>query len=323
MDTTVTVTYFHHAGFTVALQDTLLVFDYWRGENEELKGQEIRPDDLKGYRHVLVFVTSDRPDHFDPVIYTWENASVNITYLAPGNCPKIKKGKRMNVGDDLKIGECRIRVFSSSDRGVSYLVEAGGLRVFHAGTLNLWHWREESPLSDIIRAENDFYEAMAPLEKEHIDVAMFPLDPRMGGLFDAGANHFVMSVKPRVFIPMHWHGRKEVALDYARRGRTRYTEIFALTLPREQAEIRFGDTSLTWKILPPPPPVNEVKLDSLNQDDPFAESDLPVQLEAAAASPAPEPSSGVPLSPAGSPADTSEDALSHRTDEQTKTGAVL
>ena len=293
MDTTVTVTYFHHAGFSVALGDTLLIFDYWRGENQELKGFEIRPDDLRGYRHVLVFVTSDRPDHFDSVIYTWEVPGVSITYLAPGNCPRIKKGKRMNAGDDLKIGESRIRVFSSSDRGVSYLVEIGGTRIFHAGTLNLWHWREESPLADIIKAEKDFYEAMEPIEKEHIDVAMFPLDPRMGGLFDAGANHFIMSVKPRVFIPMHWHGRKEVALDYARRGRTRFTEIFALTSPREQAEIRFADTSLTWKILPPVPPANEVKLDSLNQDDPFSESDLPVELDTASANAdSPEPSGG-------------------------------
>lgn len=28
----VTVTYFHHSGFMAAVEDTLLIFDYWRGE---------------------------------------------------------------------------------------------------------------------------------------------------------------------------------------------------------------------------------------------------------------------------------------------------
>ena len=33
---TATVTFFHHSGFSVAVKDILLVFDYWRGENGAL-----------------------------------------------------------------------------------------------------------------------------------------------------------------------------------------------------------------------------------------------------------------------------------------------
>lgn len=35
----VTVTYFHHSGFMAAVEDTLLIFDYWRGENNNLTGE--------------------------------------------------------------------------------------------------------------------------------------------------------------------------------------------------------------------------------------------------------------------------------------------
>ena len=155
----------------------------------------------------------------------------------------------------------------------------GGLNIFHAGDLNLWHWREESTLRQIAEAEERFNAAMAPIEQLHIDIAMFPLDPRMGGMFDAGANHFIMAVKPRVFIPMHWFGRAEVALDYVRRTRTKYTETLALTQPRERVQISFDEAALTIRTFAPArQPRPEVSLDALSAVDPFSESDLPVQF---------------------------------------------
>ena len=30
------ITYYNHSGFSVETQDVLLVFDYWRGEHQEL-----------------------------------------------------------------------------------------------------------------------------------------------------------------------------------------------------------------------------------------------------------------------------------------------
>ena len=38
------ITYYHHSGFSVEMQDVLLVFDYWRGEHQELpEGKRITP----------------------------------------------------------------------------------------------------------------------------------------------------------------------------------------------------------------------------------------------------------------------------------------
>ena len=126
---------------------------------------------------------------------------------------------------------------------------------------------------------------MAPIERLPIDIAMFPVDPRMGGLYDAGANHFVMSVKPRLFIPMHWQDRPEVAQDYARKGHTKFTEILALTKPRERAELEFSEHELrihvfTWADVTPEEEEEkaDVKLDAYAPTDPFSDTDLPVQL---------------------------------------------
>ena len=287
MAATATVTFFHHSGFSVEIQDTLLVFDYWRGENNDLpQGAQLKNADLEKYKQILIFVTHDHEDHFDEAIYALDHEKLPITYVVSDDLPIGKRGKRMKPGETLKIGETEIRAFDSTDKGVSFYVTVEGMHVFHAGDLNLWHWREESTIREIAQAEKAYYEAARPLERLPMDIAMFPVDPRMGGLFDAGANHFIMAVKPRLFIPMHWQGRPEVALDFARRGRTKYTETLALTKPRERAELAFTEHELRIHVFTPAPdafqektPEPEVPLETAYAPgDPFTDTDLPVKL---------------------------------------------
>lgn len=289
MTGTVAVTYYHHSGFSVQIGETLLIFDYWRGENGELtENAQIKNRDFEGYKRILVFVSHDHEDHFDEVIYTWDYKKYPISYIVSDDLPIGKRGKRVKPGDHLQAEGIDVQVFSSTDKGVSFYVTVDGVRVFHAGDLNLWHWREESSLREIAQAEKDFYSAMAPIERLPMEIAMFPVDPRMGGLYDAGANYFVMAVKPRLFIPMHWQGRAEVAENFARKGRTKYTEVLALTKPRERAELEFEERELhihVFTIMPTGEDgeKSEEKKDGQNMDmfaqnDPFSDTDLPVQL---------------------------------------------
>ena len=141
---------------------------------------------------------------------------------------------------------------------------------------------------EVAEAEKAFYEACEPLQKQPIDLCMFPLDPRLGGMFDAGINHFVMAVKPRLVIPMHWQERPEVALEYVRRGRTKYTEILALTKPRERADLVFGENELRIHVHTPAaglyddePPKEDKPVDEepFSADDPFSDTDLPVDMK--------------------------------------------
>ena len=283
-----TVTFFHHAGLMVAVEDTLMVFDYWRGENGEINGEnQLTERDLEGYKQIIVFVSNDDADHFDPVVLEMDDKKFPIQYVFASDMNRYpamqKDGLFLAEGDEADVGACHIQAYPSTHKGVSFYVTGHGLNIFHAGTLNMWHWRDESTLREIIRAEEDFYAAVAPITRLPMDIAMFPVDPRMGGMYEAGANHFVMAVKPRLFIPMHFQNRPEVATAFARQGRTNYTEILAMTRPRQRAELTFEDATLrihvfTLKEMQQEKDNRDVKLDSYNKDDPFSDTDLPVTL---------------------------------------------
>lgn len=292
MEQLLDITYYLHSGFSAALDDTLLVFDYWTGEHGELPfDQRITPEYLQKFREIVVFVSHEHPDHMDPQVFEWRK-DFPVTYIVSHDMPVGTRGKRMAPGDTLTVSEnITVRAFDSTDLGVSFLVDLKGIRIFHAGDLNFWHWREESTLKEIEEADQDFQQAIIPLKDEPIDVAFFPVDPRQGRLFDAGANTFILSVKPRVLIPMHFWGRAEIAVEFARRARCRETEVLAMTSYGEQIRLQFEDDGyLTIHLLTAPRaavkpvvmeevPADDVNLLGYEEDDPFNETDLPIKMD--------------------------------------------
>ena len=293
MTTFMNLTYYHHSGFSAAVDDILLVFDYWLGEHRELPVEKrINEETLRRFREVYVFISHDHPDHMDPEVFEWRKI-VPVTYVVSMDMPIGTRGKRMAPGDALTLSQrVKVKAFESTDLGVSFLVDVCGIRLFHAGDLNFWHWREESTVKEIEEAEEAFRRAVDPIMKEEIDVALFPVDPRQGRLFDAGANYFIMSVKPRLLIPMHFWGRAEIAVEFARRSRCRQTEVLAMTRPGEQIRVEVDDQGyMTVHLLSIPEPApamrlqeetprqTGVALDSYDGSDPFAETDLPVKMD--------------------------------------------
>ncbi len=283
------VTYHYNSGFSIRVGGKLLVFDYWEGENKRLpEVGRLTRQILSAHEQIYVFVSHAHPDHFSPMIYEWREG-LPVTYIVSSDMPVGTRGKRIAPLESLELDrDVSVKAFDSTDLGVSFLVKAYGMNLFHAGDLNLWHWRQESSLREIEAAENAFYEACAPLRGEKIDLAMFPVDPRQGMMYDAGANHFILSQKPRVFLPMHWQDRVEVAVDFARRTKTQQTEVIALTRPGECATITFQENLLDIHIIEPPKDLTDLPVTPMrrpekrpvgHQDDPFADTDLPVDLE--------------------------------------------
>ena len=288
MERQLKVTYHHNSGFSVQVGSTLLVFDYWEGERRQLSpvGQ-LNTKILSVFEDVYVFVSHVHPDHLDPVIYEWREELPNINYVVSSDLPIGKRGKRISPQETLELTrDISVSAFDSTDLGVSFLVNAYGLNIFHAGDLNLWHWRQESTLREIEAAEQAFYKACEPIPVDVIDLAMFPVDPRQGMMYDAGANHFILSKNPRLFIPMHWQERSEVAIDFARRASTQHTEVIAITHPGETATITYSDNYIDVHIVEPPKDFSDMPLPNSykpkhtprDPDDPFADSDLPVDL---------------------------------------------
>ena len=305
MEQSILITHYYHSGFSVACGKTLAVFDYWLGERVELtEDKQLTAEKLKNYENVYVFISHEHIDHLDPVVFTWNEAG-NVSYIVSSDMPVGTRGKRMAPGDTLNLsGGLTVTAFDSTDLGVSFLVDFGGLRVFHAGDLNFWHWREESTMQEIEEADAEFRKAVVPISRESIDVAFFPVDPRQGAMFEAGANYFILSVKPRILIPMHYFHRAETAIDYARTASCRTTEVIALpgygdrlrittdddhyldvSFPSEEEETagKAPEMPETPEGYPAPAAAensSELPLDIadtlLSEDDPFLESDLPL-----------------------------------------------
>ena len=288
------ITHYYHSGFSVASERTLVVFDYWRGEKAELPpDKQLTVEKLKAFENVFVFISHEHIDHLDPVVFTWGDAG-NVSYIVSSDMPVGTRGKRMAPGDTLKLSdELTVTAFDSTDLGVSFLADFCGIRVFHAGDLNFWHWREESTMQEIEEADAEFRKAVLPLSKEQIDVAFFPVDPRQGAMFEAGANYFILSVKPRILIPMHYFHRADTAVDYARTASCRTTEVIAMPGYGDRIRIQSDEDHYLNVSFPSDgeeqPEEEDISLYGsdadlpagdedtlLSEDDPFLESDLPV-----------------------------------------------
>ena len=234
----IAVTYLGGSGFLVALGDIGLLFD----ASEHGQDERILPEreTLAAFRKLYVFVSHRHDDHFSESIYPL--CGENAVYIVGFDVPPPHRGVRMNPGETQGFGPVTVRAFGSTDEGVSFLVEVAGISIFHAGDLNLWHWRDESSVAEIEAAEKAFYACVAPIPKGEIDVAFFPVDPRQGSMYDAGAGYFIMDVKPRILIPMHFQGRADAAMRFAVTGETASTKVVALQQPGDSVSLSMPDT---------------------------------------------------------------------------------
>jgi L-ascorbate metabolism protein UlaG (beta-lactamase superfamily) len=93
-----TITYYHHSGFTVASGNTLLIFDYWTGKEKKLPEHlQISVEDLAMYKEIYVFISHVHEDHYDDVVYEWEKY-VPVHYVISADLPGGLPGVRMTPG---------------------------------------------------------------------------------------------------------------------------------------------------------------------------------------------------------------------------------
>jgi len=209
------VYYLSNSGYAVFLKDKLLVFDYYKNttldEEKNVNSGVIRKEDLEKKKHVYVFVSHSHPDHFNPVIFDWQEYNNNTYYMLDSdiqNSRGLLNVKNINFfkkGTEFNNGDVFVKAFGSTDIGISFYVETGGIKIFHAGDLNCWHWEDEASKEYAARAREDFLEEIKDIKKDikTIDLAFFPVDIRLGRKHDEGAKYFIQELKPSIFIPMH------------------------------------------------------------------------------------------------------------------------
>ncbi len=236
------VTYLDHSGFAITLDDAILVFDYYRDPAHALhKILSHNPD-----KPVTFFATHRHPDHYNPGIFEIAQDH-RRTYILSNDIPAQKIPTTLNVqgmspGDVIENvpGCARVKAYGSTDVGLSFFVTTtSGETIFHAGDLNLWHWKDEFTDRQQLRASQKFDEVLNRIRSEvpAVDIAMFPVDPRQGTDFAEGAHRFLRAIRVRHFFPMHFWGEYEEACDFPAYADSQTTDYHCLHVPGSSVEL--------------------------------------------------------------------------------------
>lgn len=201
------ITYVRHSCFTVELNKTVLIFDYYMG----------KISDFAKDSHIFVFVSHKHGDHFNPQIFELTGLYENIHFILSGDMKmndkymdtlKIPLGARDKIryiakNKEMILENLFIRTLKSTDEGVAFIVETEGVKLYHAGDLNWWSWKGESEeeYNDMTKR---FKEEMKKIQGEHLDVAFVPLDYRQEDRFWWGFDYFMKNTDSDRVFPMHF-----------------------------------------------------------------------------------------------------------------------
>lgn len=194
-----------HSGFALTEGDTAVIIDYYRGGNGEgLKA--VQP--FLDVPRLLVLCSHRHPDHFDRSVLQWKRPGVDYIFGKGIRAPE--EGQVLRPGEQCRWGEILLRAYSSTDEGVSFALEWGGKKLFHAGDLNNWYWTEEEK-SRRNSMESRFLQILGQIQRdfEGFEAVMFPVDSRMGEECARGAEQFLRRFECGAFVPMHCWGGEE------------------------------------------------------------------------------------------------------------------
>jgi L-ascorbate metabolism protein UlaG (beta-lactamase superfamily) len=112
----------------------------------------------------------------------------------------------LRPGESVQLPHIKVDAFASTDIGNSYVVSTAQIRLFFAGDLNAWIWKDESTKKEIEAAIRDFKAILMTVREKYseFDIAFFPVDPRLGRDFWEGAAIFSQEFKIHNLVPMHF-----------------------------------------------------------------------------------------------------------------------
>jgi len=216
----VNVTYIGHSGFLVETGTCYLLFDYYKGTLPKIDSDKM----------LIIFVSHGHPDHFNPDIFKLYEKHSNIMYFISSD---IKMDDRsmdkygitelyhkitiVNADSKYEIYDgkqnLRISTLKSTDKGVAFLIDYNNKKIYHAGDLNLWVWKEENKqYNNNMKAR--FEKELSKIKGLNIDVAFAPLDPRQEEWFGLGLDALLDNVNVKYVFPMHFWDKPEVIQMY-------------------------------------------------------------------------------------------------------------
>ena len=208
------VYYILNSGFSIENDGDLIIIDYYSGKLSD-KWNIPSAESPDSYKSISVLASHIHGDHFIPEIFSWTAERPDIKYLLSSDIiaarsfiPKecMSSIAFISDGEVREINGYTVTAYGSTDAGVSFHIEKDGLSIFHAGDLNYWHWADESTEDEIREAREMFEYELSKIKKgvDRIDVAFFPVDPRLKTDYYRGAIMFCEAMSPKILIPMHF-----------------------------------------------------------------------------------------------------------------------
>ena len=201
--------YVHHSCFCIQTEDINIIIDFYK-DTDDREGF-IYKNILTSPKKLYVLCTHAHLDHYNGEILKWENQVKDINYIFSKDILYSDLTNKKDVifiekPEIYKDENITVKAYGSTDVGSSFYIEIAGKKIFHAGDLNNWHWNEESTEKEIEEAEKAYCDELAAISKDikHLDVAMFPIDPRLGKDFMKGAEQFVEAIDVDLLAPMHF-----------------------------------------------------------------------------------------------------------------------
>ena len=204
------VWYLAHSGFAVQTESSFLIFDYYLDEPKggTIEQGVIDPKEL-AEKNVIVFVSHNHDDHFNPVVFEWQKTIPNIRYILYNDIPEIPNAIMIGPDDTVVQEDLVVKTYRSTDEGVAFLVQIDGLAIYHAGDLNWWHWEGE-PETYNMKMADDYKKQIDLLAGERIDLAFVPLDPRQERQYDWGVKYLLERNNVPYVVPMHFWNQPDV-----------------------------------------------------------------------------------------------------------------
>jgi L-ascorbate metabolism protein UlaG (beta-lactamase superfamily) len=196
-----------HSGFVIEYPDYLIMMDVFT-DLDQFKNKKI-----------YCFSTHSHGDHFTPELMNLSEHN-DVTYIFSDDIQAGEGVRYVKDGDVLALDDMEIKVFGTTDLGVSFYIKRGDTVFFHSGDLNWWHWEDndkEKQLSEKMQYQSEIQR----LKGLKINYAFVPVDYRLKTANRYAMDYFIEILKPENLIPMHFADRYDSVKNLTTNSKTK------------------------------------------------------------------------------------------------------
>ncbi|MGL4403663.1 MAG: MBL fold metallo-hydrolase [Fusobacteriaceae bacterium] len=208
------ITYIFNSGFIYEDMKNVFIFDFYRDSSRDENIVQKYLNEVSQDKKITVFVSHGHHDHYSKEIFNWRELRENINYVISNDVTEAynfrdNKTAFMEKNESISLYTgVTVHSFGSTDIGVSFLIDTGDKIVFHGGDLNWWDWGEEDNEEESSFMEKSYKSIVRDIKtylgSKTLDLAFFPVDPRLEERAYKGALYFIDEISPQKMVPMHF-----------------------------------------------------------------------------------------------------------------------